>query len=446
MSTKTTPIFLAIAIAIAFVVSSTHAQDQSADHWPSFRGPHANGSSATAKPPTEWSESKNVKWKVAVPGLGNGSPVVWGDRVFLVTAVPTEKKGEAAPQQNQRRGRRGRRRSSANMSEHEFKVMCLDRTSGKTIWEKTAVKYKPHEGHHGDGSYASASPVTDGKHVYAHFGSPGLYCYDMEGELTWKRDDLGKMNMRGSFGEGASPTLHKDTLFVPWDHEGQSYLYSLDKTSGKTNWKTERDEPSNWVSPIVVKSGDKWVVAQGGQNKCRGYDYKSGEELWSWSGLTQRPCASPVADDDVVVFSSSRGGASMAALKFSAKGDLNENEGSQAWTLRKGTPDIASPLLVDKNLYFVGGSTGAFTGVNIDSGKPLFETMRLPLRSVYSSPVAADGHIFVTARDGRTVVLDKDQEVISNNKLDDGVDSTLALVGQQIFIRGKKNLYCIEKE
>ena len=426
------------------LISTTFAQEKDGGNWPSFRGPNANGTSSSAKPPTEWSETKNVKWKVDIPGSCNSSPIVWGDKVIVLTAVPKE--SSAAPEPEDRGDRRRRRRRRANMSEHTFKVICLNRKDGKKIWEKTATTKKPHEGHHGDGSYASASPVTDGKHIFAHFGSRGLYCYDMDGNLKWKRDDLGTLRMRNGFGEGSSPTLHKDTLFVPWDHEGQSLLYAIDKKTGKTKWKAKRDEPSNWCSPIVVKAGDKWIVAQAGQNKCRGYDYESGKELWSWRGLTDRPCATPVATDKIVVFSSARRGPSMAALKFSETGDLNSNEGA-AWTLRRSTPDIPSLLLVGENLYFVGGNTNVFSGVNVNTGKALFETRRLPnIRSVYSSPVYADGKIFVTSRDGKTVVIDKDQKVISENSLDDRVDATLALAGNEIFIRGKKKLYCIGKK
>ena len=440
--------FWLTATAVIAINSNLFGQDKAEQNWPSFRGPAGNGVSKTAHPPVEWSETKNVKWKVEIPGSGNSSPIVWGDKVFVVTAVATGP-AAAAPREDNPPGRRRRRRSSANMTEHEFKLMCLDRSNGKVLWQKTAIKEKPHSGHHRDHGHVSASPVTDGESVFAHFGSRGLYCFDMDGELKWKRQDFGEMRTRGSFGEGSSPTLHENTLFVPWDHEGQSMLYALDKKTGKDKWKVKRDEPTNWISPIVVKANDKWQVVQGGQKNCRGYDYETGEQLWSWTGLTDRPCASPVANDQVVVFASAKGGASMAALEYGKTGRLTSGKG-ESWTLRRGAPDIPSPLLVENRLYFIAGNSGALSAVNVKDGEEVLSTRRLPsIRSVYSSPVSADGKIFVTGRGGTTIVMsdsDNGQKVIATNSVEDSVDATLALAGDEIFIRGKKKLYCISSK
>ena len=233
-----------------------------ADNWPHWRG-DGNGASATANPPIEWSDTKNVKWKVEIPGRGSGSPIVWEDKVFVVTAA--EAGANAATKQiaqqdrsqrprrgggQGRRGRGGGRRGAAELKVLQFNLMCFNRDNGNLIWEKTAVHAKPHEGTHETNSFASASPCTDGKHVYAHFGSRGLYCYTMDGELKWKRDDLGRMQTRATFGEGSSPTIEGDMIILPWDHEGPSYIAAINKLTGDTIWNTPRDEPTCWATPV----------------------------------------------------------------------------------------------------------------------------------------------------------------------------------------------------
>ena len=199
-----------------------------ADQWGQWRGPHGNGSTA-GTPPVHWSSNKNVKWQVEIPGGGSGSPVVWDDQVFAVTSVPGEK----------------------NPQELQFLVYSFDRKTGKTLWSRTATRAIPHQETHNTNTHASASPCTDGQHVYAHFGSRGLYCYTMNGELKWKRE-FGRMQTRNGFGEGSSPTIEGNMLLVPWDHEGQSALYALNKLTGETIWEAKRDEPTCWATPLVV--------------------------------------------------------------------------------------------------------------------------------------------------------------------------------------------------
>jgi len=266
-----------------------------AQDWNQWRGPTGNGGSVDANPPTEWSDTENVKWKVAIPGRGSGSPVISGNKVFVVSAVQTEQgakdaeaqklaqaqnQGQDAQQDRGRRGRRGgrgrgRRGTPIPMVEMDFKVFCFDRSSGDKLWEKTATTATPHQGTHSTNGFASASPCTDGEHVYASFGSRGVYCYSMDGDLVWKRDDFGQMETRNDFGEGSSPTLFEDKLIMPWDHEGPSSIYALNKLTGKTIWKTDRDEPTNWGTPIVVENGDQKQVVITGQTKVRAYDLES---------------------------------------------------------------------------------------------------------------------------------------------------------------------------
>ena len=275
-----------------------------ADNWAHWRGPAGNGSSDTAHPPTEWSSTKNVKWKVEIPGRGSSSPVIWENQVFVTTAVPVKAQ------------------NSDGLPTLEFQLLSLDRTTGKVQWSQTAVVARPHQETHSTNGFASASACTDGQHVYAHFGSRGLYCYTMQGELKWKRDDLGKMNTRNSFGEGSSPTLEGNKILVPWDHEGPSALFALDKMTGKTLWKTDRDEPTCWSTPLVVTHGNKKQVIMNGQTCARSYDLESGKELWRCAGQTERPCASPVADKDLVYVTSGHRGSFMGAFRLDGTGNV----------------------------------------------------------------------------------------------------------------------------
>ncbi len=418
-----------------------------ADNWSHWRGVGGNGVAAKADPPTEWSNTKNVKWKVAVPGKGSGSPVIWGDRVFVVSGVSAS--GEPAPQRPQPqqggRRRRGGRRGGAPLQTLKFTVFCFDRATGKELWKKVAVESKPHQATHSTNNFASASPCTDGKHVYAHFGSRGLYCYTVDGEFKWKRDDLGRMETRNSFGEGSSPTLSGDHIIVPWDHEGQSVLFSLNKLTGKTVWKTERDEPTNWSTPLVIEVDGSKQIVMNGQTKARSYDFDSGKELWSCGGQTQRPCASAVAGNGLVFVGSGYRGSFMGAFRPDGKGDI-EGTDKVVWSMSRDTPDVASPLLSGNRLYFYKAKTGMLTCVDAATGKPHYSATRISgLDMTYASPIAAGGYVFLTARNGNTVVIkDADEfEIVSTNSVNETVDATPAPVGNELFIRGERHLFCI---
>lgn len=434
--------------------------------WPSFRGPYGNGTSTSATPPTKWSATENVAWKQKVPGSGSSSPIVSGDRVFLTSAVAAKANAKAPKQLSDREimkkfdadgdgrlnrtelgaarsFRQSQRKSSAQ--KQKFLVLCYDRDSGDLIWEKVANEALPNEAPHRDHGYASASPVTDGKHLYVNFGSYGLYCYDFDGNLRWKRNDLGTMTTRGTFGQGSSATIFENVLVLPWDHEGQSYIAAINCDSGKTIWKTPRDEPSSWASPLVVEVDGRKQVLQAGQNYSRGYDFESGEEIWRASGLSQRPICSPVMFGDLGFFGSYRGGAVLQAIPLTKKGDISSGV---KWANNRQAPDVPSLLLSENRLYFTGGSKGIFSCVNAETGDPFFAPQRLPLKGVYSSPVSANGFVFVTGRGGKTVVIDDAETFsqVSTNDIGEPVDATLALADEDVFIRGKQHLFCIREK
>ena len=400
-----------------------------ADNWGHWRGPTGNGIALNAEPPTSWSATKNIKWKVEIPGRSSGSPVVWDDSVYVVSSVPTGK-------------------ANGRLPNLDFKLFCFDRKNGKKLWEQTAVTATPHEDTHATNGFASASPCTDGKHVYAHFGSRGLYCYTMDGKLVWKRDDFGNMQTRLMFGEGSSPTLEGNKILVPWDHDGPSALYALDKLTGKTIWKTPRDEPTCWATPLVAEFAGKKQVIMNGQSFARSYDLETGKELWRCAGQTERPVASAVADKDLAFVGSGHKGSFLGAFRMDGTGDI-KGTNKVAWSLDRDTPDIGSPILSSGRIYFYKGKSGQLSCVDAATGKPYYMASRIPgVESTYASPVAAGGYVFLTGRNGTTVVIKDANElsIIQTNSLGEPVDATPAPVGNELFLRGEKHLFCIAKQ
>lgn len=414
--------FAYVALVLGCSGSLVHA-----DNWGHWRGPTGNGAALTGSPPTEWSSTKNVRWKVAVPGRGSSSPIIWGTQVFVTTAVPAEGK------------------SSGNLPTLEFKLLSYDRVHGKLQWEKTATVSQPHQGTHQTNGFASASPCTDGEHVYAHFGSRGIYCYTMSGDLVWKRDDLGKMDIRNTFGEGSSPTIADDKIIVPWDHQSGSKVFALNKLTGKTVWEKPRDEPTCWATPLIVSDAGRKQVIMNGQKFARSYDLDSGAELWRCAGQTQRPIASPVADNGLVFIGSGFQGAFLGAFRLNGKGDIKGSD-KVVWTIDRDTPDVASPLLSSGRIYFHKDKTGQLSCVDAATGKPHYVANRIPgLASIYASPVAAGGHVYLTSRNGTTVVIDDADKlnIVATNSVDETVDATPAPVDNELFIRGENHLFCI---
>lgn len=399
-----------------------------ADNWAHWRGPIGNSVAPGAKPPIEWSATKNVKWKVAIPGIGSGSPVIWENKVFVVTAVPHDSSA-----------------SGRSITKLAFKLLCFDRNTGKKLWEQTATETTPHERTHVTNGFASASPCTDGERVYAHFGSRGLYCYTLDGKLVWKRNDFGKMETRSGFGEGSSPTLEGTKILVPWDHEGPSALYALDKLTGKTLWKTDRDEPTNWSTPHVVEHNGRKQAIVNGENYARSYDLETGRELWRCGGQTERPVACAVSAEGLVVVGSGFRGNYMGAFRLDGKGDIGDTK-HVVWELNRNTPDIASPLLSGDRLYFHKGKSGMISCVDLKTGKAHYSSKRLKgISATYASPIAANGHVYLTGRRGTTVVIkdSNELEIVASNSVGETVDATPAPVDNQLFIRGEKHLFCI---
>ncbi len=403
--------------------------------WAQWRGPLATGVAPEAEPPLTWSETQNVRWKVAIPGRGHGSPVVSGDRIFVTTAVGEGKEVE---------GQRGVQPAGVV----RFVVLALDRATGKTVWERTVREEVPHEGTHPDGSWASASAVTDGERVFAFFGSRGLYALDFDGKPLWQKD-LGDMETRRGFGEGSSPALAGDTLVVNWDHEGDSFIVALDKRTGEDRWRKGRDEVTSWATPLVVEADGSRQAIVNATGKIRSYDLATGEVLWETGGMTVNTIPSPVHADGVVYATSGFRGSALRAIRLAgANGDLTGTE-AILWSHDRDTPYVPSPLLYRGQIYFLKVNSGILTSLDAATGEVRFGPERLPgVDSVYASPVAAAGRVYIADRDGKTVVLAAGPklEVLAENVLDDGFDASPALVDGEIYLRGRKHLYCIAVE
>lgn len=422
------------------------ALGQAADplaQWGQWRGPLANGVALKAKPPLEWSETKNIRWKTKLPGLGHSSPVVWGNLVFVTTADLTGAKKPftgVTPD--------GAHSNTNPLFDHQFAVIALDRKTGSVAWRRTVATRQPHESTHESATWASNSPVTDGEHVIAFFGSNGLYCLDTGGRLIWKKD-FGDMRVKHGHGEGASPVLHGDTVVVNWDHEGASFIVALAKRTGEELWRSSRDEVTSWATPIVVTQNGQAQVVVSGTKRVRGYDLETGAVIWEAGGLPGNIVASPVGADGMVFAAGSYEKQTLLAIRLTgAKGELTDTR-QIAWQKNRSTPYVPSPLLYDGWLYYLRHYQGVLSRVNAKTGDEPSGPFRLgSVFNIYSSPVAAAGRIYVTDRNGKTLVISNDAEpkAIALNELNDRFSASAALVGDTIFLRGEKFLYCIAKK
>jgi outer membrane protein assembly factor BamB len=365
--------------------------------------------------------------------------VIVGDRIFLLTAVPAGMSGE-----DTHKPRGGINPRIA----HQYKVLALNRADGKVLWERTAREETPHEASHQDnGTWASASAVTDGQHVIASFESRGIFCYDMNGTLVWQKD-LGDKKMRNEFGEGSTPALHGDTLVVVWDHfvPGESFIVALNKRTGEERWRVKRDEIDTWATPAIVEEGGRTHVIVPGMNRLRSYDLATGAVLWETAGLTMNPIPSPVVGDGMVFATSGFRGNSLKAIKLEgAKGDITGTP-HVVWTLDRDTPYVPSPLLYNGVLYILKTNNGLLSAFDAKTGKAHYQVQRIEKApNVFASPVGAAGRVYIPGRDGTTVVIKQGPtfEILAENTLDDGFDASPALVGREMYLRGYRYLYRI---
>lgn len=438
----------AAILAASLLTPVTAASKDDYDHqWPQWRGPRADGVALHGNPPVKWSEESNIRWKVPIAGLGLSTPIIWGDHIFLVTAVKTDeaadpeavrKAEEALPEWRQKEGNK-----PSNVL--KFEALAIDRATGKIVWRRTLRETAPYEGTHIDASWASASPVTDGKMLIVQFGSYGTYSLDLNGEVLWEID-LGDMKTRRGFGEGSSPVIDGDRIYINWDHEGPSFLVALDRKTGKTIWKVDRDEVTSWSTPLLVEHDGRRQLIINATGKTRSYDPEDGSVIWEAAGMTVNTIPSPVtAKGRVFVTSGYRGNMLQAIDLAAAKGEITESK-AIVWRHDRDTPYVPSPLLYGDRIYFLKKNNGILSAFDANSGEAHYGPVRLEgVTGMYASPVGAAGRVYIAGRNGVTMVIEDGTEfkVLATNALEDSFSASPAIAGDALYLRGLENLYCI---
>jgi outer membrane protein assembly factor BamB len=411
-----------------------------AANWPEWRGPNGNGI-AEGNPPITWSETENIKWKTAIPGTSSSTPIVWENKIFVTSAVLV---GELPPKPTGRRKRGEAPPSPKNP--YKFNLVCVDRGSGDILWTKTASEAIPHEGHHPTSTYAPHSAVTDGKFVWVSFGSQGLHCFGLDGNLQWTKE-LFPMVMESNFGEGISATLAGDAIVVLMDHEGESKLMSFDKASGDLLWENVREEKSTWATPLVTEVDGVLQVIANGMTHIRGYDAKTGKEIWNSPGLEDATIPMPLIGHGNLYVASGYQKPKMRALKLGGEGELGDD--ALVWQVDKYTPYVGSPLLYGDRIYATRGLSGNISCFDALTGEPIYEREKLEgIKQVYASPVGVADRLYILGRKGVVAVVKHSDtfEVLATNTLDEGCDGSPVVIGDELYLRGTGHLYCIAEK
>ncbi len=425
----------------AFIILSSFKTD----NWPQFRGPESNQLTTEKTLPLEWSDGKNLLWKVELPGRGWSCPIVWGNKVFVTNAV-LEDPSILPPAEA------GKRFENPDSAVYQFEVICLDIDSGKEIWKKTAYKGLPRYKTHRDNNYAPETMVTDGQHVYAYFGMTGLYCFDMEGNPVWEKD-LGNYPMQSNWGTSTSPLLYNGVLYMQIDNEEKSFLAALDSKTGTEKWRIARDEKSNWGTPVIWKNSIRTeLVLQG--LKTRSYNPENGQLLWEIDMGGGRNITSPTVDADMIFVGNekrSNGGGTLFGIKAGASGDISLKEGESSnnwvvWSIPESGIAMASPLVYEGLLYMVDRNRGQILCIEAATGKEVYPGTKITgAKAFWASPWAFDGKIYCLEEKGTTHVIQAGREFkeLGKNKLDDIFWSSTAIAKGSYIFRGEKGIYCV---
>ncbi len=451
MTRKPTLIFAGLALALlSFAVFRPLNSDAAPGaNWSGWRGSEGTGVSAETNLPTEWSADKNVKWKAALPGRGHSSPIVWGNKIFLTSDIEGDIIPGAKAVKHMIEGQEYVHPDSiAADRNHTFKVLCVDRTTGKILCEQTAYSGKVYDGRHRKGSYAAPTMVTDGQHVYAWFGGEGdgLYCYDLKGKLIWKTP-IAKIASVG-MGPSTSPVLADGVVVLQCDEdEGKkSFIAGVDKKTGKELWRTPRPVQAGWSTPLVVKSEKGTEVVASGFEWIISYEPKTGKELWRAKSFQSNALPTPLTGFGMVYVYSGYPTKKTFAIKLGGSGDVTAT--NVAWSYDKGTAYIPSSILYGDNIYLMT-DRGILTCLDAKTGKLIYEGGRTPVPATFTaSPIAFDGKILLTSADGDTYVIKAGSkyEILATNSVGEPVYASPAVSDGMIFIRGEKNLYCISSK
>ena len=442
-----TTLLIVAAILFEFPVACCAAwQSDEPANWPNWRGPQTSGLADTAcSPPIRLSEEKNLKWKIPLDGVGHGTPVIWENRIYLQTAIPIDKQlpvpdviPDGTPNITVNPGE-----SVSSWKAQQFMVVCLDRTNGKTIWQRKVFEGMPHQGHHLKGGFASQSMVTNGRHFIAYFGSYGLYCFNADGDVVWQKDPQPQA-MEAGLGEGSSPALAGKYLVVVVDQESQSFIIAYDVTTGDVLWKTNRDEPSNWSTPRIIEfNGKRQVVVNG--IKVRAYELETGNLIWECGGHTASAIPVPAYGHGMIFNTSGWSRDKLQAIRLGKSGDLTDSK-EVVWSLDKSTPYVPSPLLWGDELYLLDDRS-FFSCYHAVNGRQHFK-VRLPGRPNFSaSPVGTDDRIYLCSEEGTVFVMQRGTEPVTLqvNRLDDSFYASPVVIGKEIYLRGQKYLYCFHE-
>ncbi len=409
-----------------------------AAEWPSFRGRDAAGVATGPALPETWDIAKgtNIRWKTPIPGLAHSSPIVTGDRIFLTTALSQDPKATFKP------GLYGAGTASEDKSVHKFVLLCLDRRTGKVLWQRTAFEGTPKEKRHIKSTYANATPATDGKVVVAYFGSNGIHAFTVNGEPLWSRD-LGRLDVGAydapeyEWGSASSPTLYDGKVIVQCDQQKGSFLIALDLASGKTLWQTERDELPSWGTPTVAgKSGNELIVTNG-SNAIRGYSLKDGKQLWAVTGSSKITAPTPVfSGNTIVVCSGRRPEAPIFAL---------DSSGKVLWTKTQRGSYMPTPLILNGILYVLGNA-GIFDAYRLTDGTEIYRERIPHAGSGFSaSPVSSNGLIYLPSEDGDVFVIKAGEtfSIAARNAMNEPIMATPAISDGTLFIRTQHHLWAV---
>ena len=434
-------------IAVVFVALSSltvNAQD-----WPSFRGPNASGVAEGANPPTTWDvqKSQNVLWKTDIPGLSHSSPIVWGNNIFVITAISSDARTTFDAKN------RGIDPAEDNVP-HTWMIFALDKRNGQVLWSNKAYEGVPRAKRHVKATQANSTPATDGRYVVALFGSEGLACYDLNGKVLWKQD-LGILNpglwddKDSSWGHGSSPIIYRDLVIVQADGHKQSFIAAFNLKDGKQAWRVERNEITSWTTPSIYQGKQRTELIANGGRYIRGYDPLTGKELWRFAdNNTEVKMQAPqIANDLIYITGGYPAGRAMYAFRPGANGDISLKPGEDknaflAWSSSKGSPYTPTPIVYD-DLFYVLSDNGVLSAYEAKTGVVVYQ-QRLPT-SFSASPVAADGKLYLSSEDGDVFVVKtgRKYELLAHNTMDQPLMATPAISQGMLIVRGEHAIYAI---
>ncbi|MEM7456307.1 MAG: PQQ-binding-like beta-propeller repeat protein [Planctomycetota bacterium] len=440
----TSPFTLLLISILSVSLFSQSALAQ--DHWPQWRGPHCDGLAGEGScPPIVWDE-KNLKWETPIEGFGHGTPAVYGDRIFLQTAIPLDIEmpvpdviPPGTPDVETYT-----EEATVSWKPQRFALVCLDRQSGEQLWSRTVLEAMPHQGHHLKGSFASQSPVTNGEKVYAFFGSYGLYCFDFDGNLIWQRAPEPQAK-EGGLGEATSPALHENKLVVVVDQQTQSYVMALDATTGDEVWRTDREDPSNWTTPRIFEHGGRVQVAVNGTSVIS-YDLQTGIELWRCSGHTAGAIPIPAIGHGLIFTASGWNKDYLQAIRLGEDGDLTGTD-AVIWSIDNSSPYVPCPTLWGDELYVLEDRS-FISAYNAIDGTRLYK-QRLPgMLNFSASPTGAGNWLYLLSEEGTAVVIARGPEfrILAVNELNDPLFASPAIAGNCVYVRGAESLYCFVQD